>query len=37
MKVLDDSEARNDWGWMPKYGLAAIVESMIRDLQPMYK
>ncbi|XP_021946627.1 L-threonine 3-dehydrogenase, mitochondrial isoform X2 [Folsomia candida] len=36
-QVLDDSCAKNDWGWEAKYGLKEIVETMLRDLTPFYK
>lgn len=32
--VIDDSKARADWGWQHQYDLAAIVEDMLRKLQP---
>lgn len=32
--VIDDSKARADWGWQHQYGLAAIVDDMLRKLQP---
>lgn len=36
-QVLDDSEATRDWGWRAEYGLQGIVDSMLRDLRPMYE
>lgn len=30
---IDDSAARNDWGWQPRYDLAAMVEDMMRHLK----
>jgi nucleoside-diphosphate-sugar epimerase len=29
---IDDSEARNDWGWEPEYDLASMTADMIRNL-----
>jgi nucleoside-diphosphate-sugar epimerase len=29
---IDDSEARNDWGWEPEYDLASMTEDMLRNL-----
>jgi len=36
-KSIDDSEARNDWNWMPKYDLGAISKEMIDKLKSTYK
>ncbi|GAA3612305.1 NAD-dependent epimerase/dehydratase family protein [Flavivirga amylovorans] len=36
-KSIDDSEAKMDWGWKPKYDLWAITETMIRELKEQYK
>jgi nucleoside-diphosphate-sugar epimerase len=30
---IDDSIAQNDWGWKPKYDLAAMTKDMIENLQ----
>ncbi|TXC85466.1 NAD-dependent epimerase/dehydratase family protein [Luteibaculum oceani] len=30
---IDDSEARKDWGWKPKYDLDAMVEDMLTNLE----
>ncbi len=30
---IDDSVARNDWGWKPKYDLAALTNDMIENLE----
>ena len=30
---LDDSQARADWGWAPKFGLDEITGEMLRNLQ----
>lgn len=35
-QVFDDSEARNDWNWMPKYNLEKLVELMVRDVRQNY-
>jgi len=29
---VDDSVARRDWGWKPKYNLAAMTKDMIKEL-----
>ncbi len=29
---IDDSEARNDWGWEPEFDLSGMTEDMIRNL-----
>jgi nucleoside-diphosphate-sugar epimerase len=29
---IDDSVARNDWGWKPKYDLESLVKEMIDNL-----
>ncbi|HUX84693.1 MAG TPA: NAD-dependent epimerase/dehydratase family protein, partial [Chitinophagaceae bacterium] len=29
---IDDSQARQDWGWKPRYDLAAMVEDMLKNL-----
>lgn len=31
-RSIDDSAARSDWGWTPRYGLAEMVEDMLRAL-----
>ena len=36
-KSIDDSEARMDWGWKPKYDLWSITETMIRELKAQYE
>lgn len=33
---IDDSAAREDWGWAHKYGLQQITEVMLRELSPVY-
>ena len=30
---LDDSAARNEWGWAPRYGLSAMVADMLIQLR----
>ena len=30
---LDDSAARAEWGWAPRYDLAAMVAEMLRELR----
>lgn len=35
-QVLDDSEARSDWNWKPKYDLDKLVELMVRDVSENY-
>lgn len=32
---LDDSAAREDWGWRPEYDLAALAADMIENLAPV--
>ncbi len=32
-KRIDDSVARNDWGWQPHYDLAAVVTDMLGNLR----
>jgi len=31
--VFDDSNARNDWGWNPKYNLEGLVKKMLNELK----
>ncbi|MBI5915503.1 MAG: NAD-dependent epimerase, partial [Bacteroidetes bacterium] len=33
---IDDSQARTDWGWKPKFDLAAMTKDMLRHLQEKY-
>lgn len=35
-QVFDDSEARADWKWKPKYDLEKLVKFMVRDVQQNY-
>jgi nucleoside-diphosphate-sugar epimerase len=30
---LDDSAARQEWGWDPRYDLAALVRDMLENLE----
>ena len=32
-RTIDDTPAREDWGWAPKYDLAAMVEDMLAKLR----
>ena len=34
---LDDSAARQEWGWRPEYGLSAMVKDMIEKLRERTK
>lgn len=36
-KTIDDSAAREEWGWRPSYDLAAMTEDMLRNLRPQYE
>ena len=33
---IDDSEARNDWGWKPQYDLVGLVEIMMTEVRKQY-
>ncbi len=33
---IDDSAARKDWGWKPRYDLAAMTSEMIEQLRKTY-
>ena len=33
---IDDSEAREDWGWKPAYDLDALTQDMLKNLAPRY-
>lgn len=35
-QVFDDSDARKDWGWQPKYNLDKLVEFMVKDVTDNY-
>ena len=32
-RTIDDSEARQDWGWEPEYDLEKMVEEMVKNLK----
>jgi len=34
---IDDKEARRDWGWAPRFGLAEMTEDMLKNLTPRLK
>lgn len=34
-QVLDDSAAREDWNWKPKYDIDALVDVMVREIKEM--
>lgn len=34
---IDDTEARKDWNWQPKYNLKAMTADMIKNLKETYK
>ena len=36
-KSIDDSKARQDWGWEPSYDLEGITTTMIQQLKKKYK
>jgi nucleoside-diphosphate-sugar epimerase len=33
---IDDSEAKKDWGWQPKYNLSALVDIMMTEVRKQY-
>ena len=33
---IDDSEARNDWGWKPEYNLRMMTTEMLEKLKEKY-
>lgn len=35
-QIIDDSEARKDWGWRPTYSLDKMTEEMITELKKKY-
>ncbi|WP_299777320.1 NAD-dependent epimerase/dehydratase family protein [uncultured Formosa sp.] len=35
-KSIDDSAAREEWGWQPKFNLKAMTETMIKELKAYY-
>ena len=34
--MFDDSKAREDWNWQPKYEIQELVDVMIDSLIPIY-
>ena len=36
-RTIDDSAAREEWGWQPKFGLSAMVEDMLEKLTARLK
>ena len=34
---IDDSEAKKDWGWKPKYDLKSMTSLMLEKLEEKYK
>ena len=36
-RSINDSDARNDWGWAPEYNLKKMTEDMVFNLQNQYK
>jgi nucleoside-diphosphate-sugar epimerase len=36
-KTIDDSAAREEWGWKPAYDLAAMTEDMLKNLKIRYE
>jgi nucleoside-diphosphate-sugar epimerase len=32
-KSIDDSEARNDWGWKPEFNIERMTEDMLKNLK----
>lgn len=35
-QVFDDSDARRDWNWKPKYDIDKLVALMVRDVRENY-
>lgn len=35
-QVFDDSDARRDWKWKPKYDLDKLVDLMVQDVKDNY-
>jgi nucleoside-diphosphate-sugar epimerase len=33
---MNDSAARDEWGWKPEYDLTSMTEDMLRDLRERY-
>lgn len=36
-KTIDDSAAREEWGWKPKYDLASMTQDMLKNLRIQYE
>ncbi len=36
-KCIDDTDARNDWNWKPKYNLQSMTKEMLEKLEKQYK
>ena len=36
-QVFDDSMARRDWGWRPRFDLPTMCEAMMKALVPKYR
>ncbi len=36
-KSIDDSAAKNDWGWKPEFNLEMITTTMVQELEKKYK
>ncbi|MFN4763762.1 hypothetical protein ACKGJN_11600 [Gillisia sp. Q332] len=34
---IDDSPARNDWNWKPKYDISSMTLDMIKNLEDKYR
>src|SRR5690606_9284655 len=35
-QIIDDSAARNDWGWAHQFQLAHMVEAMLQGVKSLY-
>ncbi len=36
-QTIDDTPAREDWGWKPEYDLDAMTDDMLGHIQPIYR